>query len=130
MRRVNAGERVMKMMKNVSALVGFVTALTVAAGAEPEREAARITKIELSSEHIQAVNRPRRIYVNNDAGYGAPMGPTISAITPAEWIEARFSAYTQPGSQVDCVGWRLDEGNVAAYPSKVLSELQYPTLLK
>ncbi len=94
----------------------------------PELAALRI--VELSEEHIAAVKRRRRIYVNNDAGYGAPMGPTISAITPAEWIEARFSAFTQSGSQVDCVGWCLDEGNIAAYPSKVLPELQYPTLLK
>ena len=63
----------------------------------PELAALRI--VELSEEHIAAVKRRRRIYVNNDAGYGAPMGPTISAITPAEWIEARFSAFTQSGSQ-------------------------------
>ncbi|MBM4074748.1 MAG: hypothetical protein FJ267_03805, partial [Planctomycetes bacterium] len=31
---------------------------------------------------------------------------------------------------VDCVGFCLDEGNIAAYPSKILPELQYPTLLR
>ncbi len=84
----------------------------------------------LSKEHLAAVNRPRRIYVNNDVGYAAPMGPNLCAITPEQWIAARFSAFTQPGSQVDSVGWCLDEGNIAAYPSKVLPELQYPTLLQ
>ena len=87
------------------------------------------TATVLSSEHLAAVNRPRRIYVNNDVGYGAPMGPQLSAITPEEWIAARFSAFTQPGSQVDSVGRCLDEGNIAAYPSKVLPELHYPALL-
>lgn len=86
--------------------------------------------IVMSPEHVAAVGRRRRIYVNNDVGYGGPMGPDLSAITPEQWIAARFSAFTQPGSQVDCVGWCPDEGNIAAYPSKVLPELQYPTLLK
>ncbi len=87
--------------------------------------------VELSEAHIAAVNRRRRIYVNNDAGYDAvAMGPKLTAITPDEWLAARFSAFDQPGSQVDCVGWCLDEGNIAAYPSKIIPELQYPTLLR
>ncbi|MFM2096332.1 MAG: hypothetical protein RIS70_3456, partial [Planctomycetota bacterium] len=87
--------------------------------------------IELSDTHRAAVNRRRRIYVNNDVGYDAvAMGPKLTAITPDEWLAARFSAFDQPNSQVDCVGWCLDEGNIAAYPSKVIPELQYPTLLR
>ncbi|MBM4003445.1 MAG: hypothetical protein FJ295_09190 [Planctomycetes bacterium] len=87
--------------------------------------------IELSSSHLAAVNRRRRIYVNDDVGYDAvAMGPKLTAITPEEWIAARFSVFDQPGSQVDCVGFCLDEGNIAAYPSKIIPELQYPTLLR
>lgn len=87
--------------------------------------------VGLSAAHVAAVNRRRRIYVNNDVGYDAvAMGPKLTAIKPDEWLAARFSAFDQPGSQVDCVGWCLDEGNIAAYPSKVLPELQYPTLLR
>ncbi len=86
--------------------------------------------VELSGEHLAAVRRRRRIYVNNDVGYGAPMGPKLSTITPEAWAAARFSAFAQRGSQVDAVGWCLDEGNIAAYPSRVLPELQYPTLLQ
>ncbi len=89
-----------------------------------------MTMIKLSSKHIEAVNRSRRIYVNNDVGYGAPMGPDPSPVTPEEWIGSRFSAFTQPGSQVDSVGWCLDEGNIVAYPSKILPALQYPALLR
>ena len=35
-------------------------------------------------------------------------GPRADAEGPA--------GFGQPGSQVDCVGWCLDEGNIAAYP--------------
>ncbi len=90
----------------------------------------RADEVDLSAAHVDAVNRRRRIYVNNDAGYDAVMGPKLSAIKPEDWIAARFSAFGQPGSQVDSVGWCLDEGNIAAYPSKVIPELQYPTLLR
>ncbi len=87
--------------------------------------------VELSEAHLAAVNRRRRIYVNNDVGYDSvAMGPKLTAIKPDEWLAARFSAFDQPDSQVDCVGWCLDEGNIAAYPSKVIPELQYPTLLR
>ena len=74
--------------------------------------------VELSAAHVAAVDRRRRIYVNNDVGYDAvAMGPKLTAIKPDEWLAARFSTFDQPGSQVDCVGWCLDEGNIAAYPS-------------
>ena len=98
--------------------------------ADDQRTAAEGQAIELSAEHLAAVARRRRIYVNNDAGYDAVMGPHPSELTPDQWIADRFSVFTQPGSQVDCVGWCLDEGNIAAYPSQVLPELQYPTLLR
>ncbi|MFN0051792.1 MAG: family 10 glycosylhydrolase [Planctomycetales bacterium] len=91
----------------------------------------RAESAELSAAHRAAVNRRRRIYVNNDVGYDAvAMGPKLTPIKPEEWIASRFSAFDQPGSQVDCVGWCLDEGNIAAYPSQVIPELQYPTLLR
>lgn len=87
--------------------------------------------IPLSAEHLATANRRRRIYVNNDVGYdAAAMGPRESMMTPADWLAARFSTFDQPGSQVDCIGWCVDEGNIAAYPSRVLPELQYPTLLR
>jgi hypothetical protein len=61
--------------------------------------------IELSDAHIAAVTRQRQIYVNNDVGYDSvAMGPKVTAITPDQWLAARFGAFDQPGSQVD---WRL-----------------------
>jgi hypothetical protein len=80
--------------------------------------------VSLSEEHIAAVNRPRRIIVNNDVGY-----PLESfEVSVERWIAARFSLFDEPGSQVDCISWCLDEGNLACYPSKVLPEVRYPGL--
>ena len=91
----------------------------------------KVGAIELSAAHRAAVNRRRRIYINNDVGYDAvAMGPKETATQPGEWLAARFSVIDQPGNQIDCVGWCLDEGNIAAYPSDVVPELQYPTLLR
>ena len=91
----------------------------------------RSLPIELSEAHIAAANRQHRIYVNNDVGLdSAAMGPKLTAVKPEEWLAARFSVFDQPGSQVDSVGWCLCEGNIAAYPSKIIPELEYPTLLR
>jgi hypothetical protein len=82
--------------------------------------------VVLSDQHTAAVNRPRRIMVNNDVGY-----PLQSfEVAPDQWVEARFSLFDEPGSQVDCISWCLDEGNYACYPSKVLPEVRYPGLQK
>ena len=112
----------------------FLTVVLVVPRAGRDDTAAaneRTMGVSLSAAHLAAVNRQRRIYVNNDAGYDAVvMGPKESRLSPDEWIAARFSVFSQSGSQVDCVGWCLDEGNIAAYPSKVIPELQYPTLLR
>ena len=82
--------------------------------------------VALSDAHIAAVNKPRRIVVNNDVGY-----PLESFdVTPEQWIKARFSLFDEPGSQVDSISWCLDEGNAACYPSKVLPMVMYPGLKK
>lgn len=82
--------------------------------------------IILSDEHIAKISQQRRIMVNNDVGYPAES----FLVTPDEWIAARFSLFDEPGSQVDCVSWNLDEGNQAAYPSKILPVVAPPGLIK
>ena len=105
--------------------------VAMARGDEPASGSGAAESVRLSEAHVAAVNRRRRIYVNNDVGYDAvAIATKLTAIKPDEWIAARFSVFDQPGSQVDCVGWCLDEGNIAAYPSKIIPELQYPTLLR
>ena len=79
------------------------------------------TPFALPAAHVAAVNRSRRIIVNNDVGHGHPMGLESGHVTPDQWVAARFSLFDEPGSQVDCVSWCLDEGNRACYPSKVLA---------
>ena len=64
--------------------------------------------------------------VNNDVGY-----PVESFdVTPDQWVAARFSLFDEPGSQVDCISWCLDEGNNACYPSEVLPMVIYPGMQK
>ncbi len=54
--------------------------------------------VELSAAHIAAVNRRRRIYVNNDVGYDAvAMSPKLTDIKPAE-SPSRSSSSTKSRS--------------------------------
>ena len=80
-------------------------------------------RAHLSAAHIAAVNRPRRIYANNDVGIGL-------GIDLKPWLSFRFDLFDEPGMQVDTIAWCLDEGNIVAYPSKVNPVLQYPGLQK
>jgi len=96
----------------------------LAQGEPPRRDADGVLPVPLSPEHLAAVKRTRRIMVNNDVG--AP--PQSFEVTPEQWVAAKFSLFDEPGSQVDCISWCLDEGNYACYPSKVLPELRYPGL--
>ncbi len=84
--------------------------------------------VSLSAKHIEAVNRPRQIMVNNDVGY--PLASFDVTVTPDQWVAARFSLFDEPGSQVDSISWCIDEGNYACYPSKVLPMVIYPGMQK
>jgi hypothetical protein len=75
--------------------------------------------------HIAAVNRRRRIYVNNDVGLPVEFGLAVS-----DWVYLQFDLFDEPGIQVDTIAWCFDEGNLAAYPSKVIPVLQYAGLQK
>jgi hypothetical protein len=81
--------------------------------------------VVLSEAHVAAVNRPRRIYVNNDVGLPIEFGIEVN-----DWITFQFDLFDEPGMQVDTIAWCFDEGNLAAYPSKVIPVLQYPGLQK
>ncbi|MBS0264618.1 MAG: hypothetical protein JSS02_21970 [Planctomycetes bacterium] len=81
--------------------------------------------VVLSEAHAAAVNRPRRIYVNNDSGLPIEFGIDVK-----DWITFQFDLFDEPGMQVDTIAWCLDEGNLAAYPSQVIPVLKYPGLQK
>lgn len=82
-------------------------------------------RIQLSREHVDAVNRPRRIVMNYDAlatifQYKPPNGKAdIESLK-----QFMLGILDLGGSQIDSVGWCWSEGNEAPYPSKIL-----PTLL-
>lgn len=75
----------------------------------------------MTSEHLEALNRQRRIAVQYDAGgqWGAPF---------AEWLAYRFTYLDQPGGQVDSVWWDIGAGSWATYPSEVLPPFEHPGL--
>ncbi len=76
--------------------------------------------IALSRQHLQAVNRRRRVAVNYDVGYPAnQFGMDVD-----EWVKFRFAFADEPRSHIDSLWWCLDEGNLAVYPSKVIPEAQ------
>ncbi len=98
-------------------LVGLATLALQGAAAQDS--------VDLSEAHIAAVNRQRRIYVNNDVGL-----PEWFGVDVKEWVYRRFDLFDEPGMQVDTIAWCFDEGNLASYPSKVIPVLQYAGLQK
>ena len=75
------------------------------------------TPIELTPEHVQAVNRRRRVVVQCDPG----------AFDPQElkrWIAHRFGYADMPGSQIDSIWWDLE------YKSEILPPYENPVLRK
>ena len=78
--------------------------------------------VELLSEHLQAVNRRRRII--DLAGLMEPW-----QLGPNGWVDWRFSLIDKGDTQIDSLWWCIDEGNVAYYPSKILP-VQYPPYMQ
>ena len=69
--------------------------------------------IDLSQEHINAVNRSRRIVLQYDA-FGN-LGIDFN-----KWIMNIFESVDQPGSQIDAIWWDIGGGaNMAPYPGKI-----------
>ena len=79
--------------------------------------------MELSSEHIEAVNRQRRIVVQYDAF--SELGTDFQS-----WLDFRFAYVDEPGSQIDSLWWDLAAGSAAVYPSEVLPRFEHPGLRK
>jgi len=78
--------------------------------------------IELSDAHLQAVNRPRRIVLQEDAN----MPFEAFGLDFDQWLELRFEHCDEPGSQVDGIWWDigLAEDTYALYDSKLLTKLR------
>jgi hypothetical protein len=80
--------------------------------------------MNLTREHIDAVNRRRRIIIQNDAADP----PSMFGMDMSKWLDYRFNYIDEPGSQVDSIWWDIAWGNHAAYPSKILPPTQNPGL--
>ncbi len=79
--------------------------------------------IDLTPEHMAAVNRKRRIVVQLDAH--THMGMDID-----QWLDYRFNYAGEPGSQIDSLWWDIGALGYAVYPSKVLEPFAHEGLLK
>ena len=78
--------------------------------------------VRLSPLHLEAVNRRRRVAKNFDVLLIDPdTYPSIEAI-----LKSRFAFIDDPDSCIDSVWWNWGEGNVAAYPSKILPTYNQP----
>ena len=78
--------------------------------------------VRLSALHREAVNRRRRVAKNFDVLLIDPdTYPSIDAI-----LKSRFAFIDDPESCIDSVWWNWGEGNVAAYPSKILPTYNQP----
>ena len=80
----------------------------------------------LTSNHISAVSRQRRILIQYDAADPQELfGTDMQA-----WLRYRFDYLDEPGHQVDTVFWDIGWGNCAVYPSQVLPPTRNPGLRK
>ena len=78
----------------------------------------RASAVSLSDKHVNAVNRPRRIVVNLDTGWGLP---GVEKLDPAKLVDAQLEYLVgMKASQVDSIFWCWGEMNYAPYPSKIL----------
>ena len=79
-------------------------------------------RIELSSRHVDAVNRPRRVVQNFDVMLIDPDAyDSVDAI-----IASRFAFLDDPHRSTDSVWWNWGEGNVVPYPSRHLPLYSVP----
>ena len=89
------------------------------------------TAIELSTEHLAAANRPRRVIVNNDTNFGAPsVANAFAGMDVEQLVHIYFDLFDQPDVKVDSIWWCWLDGNYANYPSKILPIWELPGLKK
>jgi hypothetical protein len=79
--------------------------------------------IQLSQEHINAVNRRRRIVLQYDAFFD--LGTDFN-----KWINGLFKSLDQPGSQIDALWWDIEGANMAPYPGRIGDRYEHPGLRK
>ena len=89
--------------------------------------------VELSAEHVQAANRPRRIVFHHDAGSNTHWLKGIGPERIETVVDYLVSPLDAVDNQIDSVWYDWTTGNQAIYPSKVVPVLEkgpYPAWLK
>ncbi len=85
--------------------------------------------MQLSQEHIEAVQRRRRVVVNFDVTFAINRSfesfPDLD-----ELVEHMFGFADAEGSQIDSIWWNWGEGNQAPYPSQFLPLYDHPLYRK
>ena len=72
---------------------------------------------KLSPQHLDAVNRRRRVVVNFDAIHG---DRNFTNIAPKDLVQLSLTFADDIGSHIDSIWWNWGEGHQAPYPSKLL----------
>ena len=85
-------------------------------------------KGQLSSEHIDAINRRRRVIVNFDVI--SADGARFATKEIERLVEWKFMFADEPGTHIDSIYWSWGEGHQAPYPSEVLPLYDSPGFKK
>ena len=85
-------------------------------------------KRQLSSEHIDAINRRRRVIVNFDVI--SSDGARFATKEIERLVEWKFMFADEPGTHIDSIYWSWGEGHQAPYPSEVLPLYDSPGFKK
>ena len=85
-------------------------------------------KEQLSSVHIDAINRRRRVIVNFDVI--SADGARFATKEIERLVEWKFMFTDEPGTHIDSIYWSWGEGHQAPYPSKVLPLYDSPGFKK
>ena len=80
----------------------------------------------LSKEHLEAVNRNRRVVVNFDVMIVDP----VPGEDPYRLAKDRLTFADDVTTVIDSIWWNWGEGNVVPYPSKFLPQYDHPGFKK
>lgn len=90
----------------------------VAAGCQGKKATvANGERFVLSPQHLEQIERQRRVVVNFDAIHG---DLNFTDIPPSDLVKLSLTFADDPESQIDSIWWNWGEGHQSPYPSKVM----------
>lgn len=100
-----------------AAVVMAVLFLVAAGCAGEEGTIAEGERFVLSPQHLDQIERRRRVVVNFDAIHG---DLNFTDIPPSDLVKLSLTFADDPESQIDSIWWNWGEGHQSPYPSKVM----------